>query len=491
MVFNSLDFLIFFPVVTLIYLIIPKKLKTVWLLISSYFFYMSWNATYAILIFVSTLVTYLSGVLMERTDKKKLIVALSFIINLGILFVFKYLDFAISNLNTLLYSLSLKPLSGSLKLLLPVGISFYTFQALGYTIDVYRGRIEPEKNFLRYALFVSFFPQLVAGPIERSGNLLSQIQKVGKEKMVSYDKIVSGFSMMCYGMFIKMVIADRISIFVDYVWNNFQIIGTVEGILSAVAFSIQIYCDFAGYSLIAIGAARVMGFELMENFNTPYLAVSISDFWRRWHISLSTWFRDYLYIPLGGSRCSKIKKYRNIMITFLVSGLWHGANWTYVIWGGLHGLYQIIGDLLMTPRKAIRKFLKVNEEAESFKLGQILFTFIPVTFAWIFFRADSLKQAITFIKHMLTKPNPWVLFDGSLFLLGLNRSECNILFFALLVMVIVDLIRYFKGKDFGAYMLNQNLWFRILVLTILILACLVYGEYGIHFDTAQFIYFQF
>jgi len=491
MVFNSLDFLIFFPVVTLIYLVIPKKLKTVWLLISSYYFYMSWNATYAILIFASTLVTYLSGILMERNGKKKLIVAFSFIINLGILFTFKYLDFALSSLNFVLTGFKFTPISGSLNLLLPVGISFYTFQALGYTLDVYKGRINAEKNILRYALFVSFFPQLVAGPIERSGNLLSQIQKVGKEKMVSFDKVVSGFSMMCYGMFVKMVIADRIALFVDYVWDNFQIIGTMEGILAALAFSIQIYCDFAGYSLIAIGAARVMGFELMENFNTPYFAASIPDFWRRWHISLSTWFRDYLYIPLGGSRCSRIKKYRNIMITFLVSGLWHGANWTYVIWGGLHGLYQIIGDLLKTPREKLKKLLKVNENAESYKLGQIFFTFMLVTFALIFFRADSMKQAILFIKQMLTKPNPWVLFDGSIFLLGLDRPEANILFFALIVMVIVDLIRYFKGKDFGAFMLNQNLWFQILVLVLLIMACLVYGEYGIHYDTAQFIYFQF
>lgn len=491
MVFNSFEFLIFFPIVTIIYYIIPKKLKTSWLLIASYYFYMSWHATYAILILLSTIVTYASGLLLEKVNNKKAIVATSFIINLGILFTFKYVGFLIDSLNFVLLGMHLSPISGSLNLLLPVGISFYTFQALGYTVDVYRGDIKAERNFIRYALFVSFFPQLVAGPIERSGNLLVQINSVGTGKKFDYHKFVSGFSMMCYGLFVKMVVADRVSLLVDFVWKNLQLVGTFEAIVTAFAFGLQIYCDFSGYSYIAIGAARVMGFDLMENFNTPFFSMSVAEFWRRWHISLSSWFKDYIYIPLGGNRCSKLKKYRNVMITFLLSGLWHGANWTYVIWGGLNGLYQVISDIFKAPREKLRHFLGVNENTEGYKLGRIICTSALVNFAFIFFRASSIKDAIFYIKALFLKPNPWNMFNESLFKLGLNRQEMNILLIAALVVLIVDLIRYFKQVDFGEFMFQQNFTFRLIVLIVLLMASLVYGEYGINFDTAQFIYFQF
>jgi len=491
MVFNSFDFLVFFPVVLLIYYVIPRKLKGLWLLIASYYFYMSWNVTYSILIMISTLVTYLSGILLEKTEKRKLVVAVSFIINLGILFTFKYLDFFISNISAVSRILGGRELSSSLKLLLPVGISFYTFQALSYTVDVYRGEVKAEKNFLKYALFVSFFPQLVAGPIERSKNLLSQVNKLTEERLFNFDKAVSGFCMMCYGMFIKVVVADHLATFVDVAWNNMQLVGLVEGIFVAVAFSFQIYCDFGAYSTIAIGAARMLGFDLMENFNTPYLATSITDFWRRWHISLSTWFRDYLYIPLGGSRCSKIKKYRNIMITFLVSGLWHGAAWNYVIWGGIHGLYQIVGDLTKGIRNKVTDVMGINKEAESYRIGKIFGTFVLTTFAWIFFRAETLADAVYFLKKMIIKPDVWAFFDGSLYKLGLDRVDVHVLFISLLVLVIVDLIRVRKGEDFGAFMLRQNYLFRWIVLIALILGTLVYGQYGINFDSSTFIYFKF
>lgn len=491
MEFNSISFLIFFPIVLLIYYVIPKKLKTVWLLIASYYFYMSWNVAYSLLILTSTVVTYLSGILLEKSDKKKLIVALSFIINLGILFTFKYLNFFISNISAVSKLFGGKEVSIGLKLLLPVGISFYTFQALSYTVDVYRGEVKAERNFIRYALFVSFFPQLVAGPIERSKNLISQIQKLSQERLFDFDKAVSGFSMICYGMFLKVVVADHLATFVNTGWKNLQLIGLVEGIFVAVAFSFQIYCDFGSYSIIAIGAARMLGIDLMENFNTPYLATSISDFWRRWHISLSTWFRDYLYIPLGGSRCSKIKKYRNIMIVFLASGLWHGANWTYVIWGGIHGLYQIVGDLTKGLRKKINDALNVNTEAESYRIGQIVGTFALTTFAWLFFRADSMSQLMFFFKRMVTRRNPWALFDGNLYNLGLDRVDVHVLFISLLVMVIVDYIRVKKKEDFGAFLVRQNLAFRWIVLLALIVGTIVYGAYGVDFDSSQFIYFNF
>ena len=298
---------------------IPHRFRYLFLLAVSYFFYMCWNPKYGLLMFISTVITYLSGILISRADKiqqegrrirwKKIFVALSFLSNLSILFFFKYFNFAVASLNRVMTHLHMAPLNVSFDVLLPVGISFYTFQALSYTIDVYRGDIYTERNFFKYALFVSFFPQLVAGPIERSKNLLRQIST---KHTFNLWNVQSGLTQMLYGYFQKVVISDNVAILVNKVYDNYSSYGSVELILATVFFAIQIYCDFGGYSNIAIGAARVMGFELMENFNTPYFSVSVADFWRRWHISLSTWFRDYLYIPLGGNRKGKIRKYINI-----------------------------------------------------------------------------------------------------------------------------------------------------------------------------------
>ncbi len=493
MQFNSIEFLLFFPIVVLIYFIIPRKLRYIWLLVTSYYFYMSWNAKYAVLIAASTLITYASGLLMGRcsTQKaKKWVVALSFVSNLGILVYFKYAYFLLKNMNILLPVPSWL-LEESLSIVLPVGISFYTFQALSYTMDVYRGEVKPEKNLFRYALFVSFFPQLVAGPIERSKNLLEQVKNVENLRLWDYDRIASGFILMCWGMFQKTVIADRLGIFVDQVWESAASCGSIETIAAALGFSLQIYCDFAGYSSIAIGAARVMGFDLMENFNAPYFAKSIAEFWHRWHISLSTWFRDYLYIPLGGNRKGKLRKYFNLMVTFLVSGLWHGAGWTYVLWGGIHGLYQVIGDAAKPLRAKVNQLLNVNTEAESYRLGQTLLTIILTSFAWIFFRGNSMREIMVFMKSLFWKWNPWVLFDGSLFEFGLDRTEVNILWFGLLVLLISDLVRERKKEDMGNFLLRQNLWLRWAAVIVLILSCLVYGAYGVEFDSAQFIYFTF
>ena len=350
MSFNSVDFLIFFPAVVLIYYIIPQKIRYLWLLFSSYYFYMSWNPKYAFLIALSTVLTWVTGWLVERFKRaqkeriSRYFVLVCILINLGILFLFKYLDFGINTLNKVLAYMNITLVTNPFDFLLPVGISFYTFQALGYIIDVYRGRVKAEHNILKYALFVSFFPQLVAGPIERSENLLRQINESQHiKRKENFIRITNGLIYMLYGYFLKMVIADRIAILVNTVWDNWYLYGGVELLVAAIGFALQIYCDFSSYSTIAIGAAQVMGFTLMENFEAPYFACSIKEFWRRWHISLSQWFRDYVYIPLGGNRCSTIKKYCNLWITFLISGLWHGANLTFVAWGGIHGLYQILG----------------------------------------------------------------------------------------------------------------------------------------------------
>ena len=494
MIFNSLDFLIFFPIVVLVYFIIPRKIRYIWLLVASYYFYMCWNAEYALLIGVSTIITYLSGLCLSYLKKnplRKLVVALSFISNLGILVFYKYFDFILENINLILEKLNVQLVSNPFDIILPVGISFYTFQALSYTVDVYRKEIEAEKNPLKYALFVSFFPQLVAGPIERSKNLLNQIKHMDKMKLWNYDRVANGVIMMVWGMFQKMVIADRVSIFVDAVYDNLHAVGTMETVFAAVGFSIQIFCDFAAYSTIAIGAAKVMGFELMENFDTPYFATSIKDFWRRWHISLSTWFRDYLYIPMGGNRKGKFRKYFNLMVTFCVSGLWHGASWNYVVWGGLHGFYQVIGEVTEPVRKKLTKVMKVNTEVFSYKLGQILFTFSLTTLTWVFFRAETIEEALYFFKRMFTVWNPWVFFNEGLYKFGLDRVEVNILFSALVVMLLVELLKYIKKEVVSDFLMKQNLWFRWIIVIALVISCVVYGEYGINFDSNQFIYFQF
>lgn len=342
MIFNSMQFLIFFPIVFLIYFLFPPKIRYIWLLVASYYFYMCWNPKYIFLILFSTIVTYISGIAIERvkekkTDNKRKIyylrgcVAIGFILNLLILFYYKYFKFTVDSINRLIGIINLQIAMPFYDAILPVGISFYIFQALGYTVDVYRGEIKAERNFLRYALFVSFFPQLVAGPIERSKNLLSQVEK---PTYFNVDHARQGLITMAYGLFMKVVVADQLANIVDPIYNSWSEQSGMNLMAATVLFAFQIYCDFEGYSQLAIGSAQVLGFHLNPNFRTPYLCTSIRDFWQRWHISLTSWFRDYLYIPLGGNRKGKIRKYVNTMIVFLVSGLWHGASWHFVVWGG-------------------------------------------------------------------------------------------------------------------------------------------------------------
>lgn len=491
MLFNSYPFMIFFPIVLAIYCIIPRKLRAVMLLVASYYFYMCWNPKYIVLIMVSTLVTYLAGMCIERTEHKKLALTVSFVANLAVLVFFKYFDIAIDSINVLLQRSHISVINNPFDIILPVGISFYTFQALGYTMDVYRGNIKAERNIIRYALFVSFFPQLVAGPIERSSSLLKQMNEVESINVWDGKRIRSGAFMMLWGFFLKLMIADRLAVFVDAVFDGYFMYGTWILIFGAVAFSLQIYCDFASYSTIAIGAAKIMGFTLMENFDTPYLAMSIKEFWRRWHISLSTWFRDYLYIPLGGNRKGKLRKYVNIMITFLVSGLWHGANWTFVFWGGLHGLYQVIGELTMPVRAKICDVTKVNTATFSHKAIKVFTTYVLTVFAWIFFRADSIAESFSYIERMFTKWDPWVLFDSTLFSIGLDRTQMFILAVSLAVMIVMSVIQYKSHLRFDGIMLNQNVWFQLLVFYVFVMAIVVFGEYGYWNDANAFIYFQF
>ena len=495
MLFNSYSFLMFFPVVVVIYFLLPKKVSYLWLLAASYYFYMGWNAKYALLLLLSTTITYLSGVLLKwlkenRPDHiraKKWVVAGSFVSNLAILFFFKYFNFTIESVNAILKHTSLPTVNTSLDVLLPVGISFYTFQALGYTVDVYRGEIEAERNFFRYALFVSFFPQLVAGPIERSKNLLNQLRY---PKAFDYRRMSDGLLLMIWGYFLKLVIADRISIFVDNVYANVGIYDGKYLLLASVLFAFQIYCDFAGYSTIAIGAAEVMGFQLMDNFNSPYLSQSVAEFWRRWHISLSSWFKDYLYIPLGGNRKGKVRKYINIMIVFLVSGLWHGANWSYVVWGGLNGIYQVVGAIFTPVRNRIKEKLHLKKSPLPLMIIYMIVTFILVDFTWIFFRADNVQHAFAVIDSIFNMNNQALLENGTLYDLGLSRPNFIVLGVSLVILLAADICKY-RGIKVRSVILNLNIVIRWAVIIAGILGILVFGIWGSGYSATNFIYFQF
>ena len=495
MLFNSLDFLIFFPIVVGIYYLVPRKVRNYWLLAASYYFYMCWNAKYVLLLLFSTIVTFVSGILIEKfaqiagggLTQKRLCVAASFFLNLSILFVFKYLDFGIDTLNQILSHLHMTLQVPDFDLLLPVGISFYTFQALGYTMDVYRGEIYAEKNFFRYALFVSFFPQLVAGPIERSKNLLRQLDMPAKP---TFDSLRDGFLLMLWGYFLKMVLADRIAVFVDTVYGDIETYTGVYLIVATLLFAVQIYCDFAGYSIIAIGAAEILGIRLMENFNAPYLSVSVAEFWRRWHISLSSWFRDYLYIPLGGNRKGKLRKYSNLLITFGVSGLWHGADWSYVVWGLLNGVYQIIGEVLSPLKKKIAVFLEIKEDSLSHRCIRTVTTFVLVDLAWVFFRASNVFEGLRIVKRMLTAKNHWVWFDGSLYECGLNQKNFALMVWGILLLFLVDICKY-RGIELRKIVAKQDYWAQCLVVITAVFAILLFGMWGVGYDAANFIYFQF
>ena len=500
MLFNSLEFVVFFFAVLLLYYVLPKKVRYIWLLIASYVFYGAWNVKYLALLFGITFATYLCGFFIDKITEgvwdekkknigRKAVLTVGIVTNIGLLIYFKYMDFFAFNVYRALRVIGIHVPEYHFDILLPVGISFITFQALGYAIDVYRGKVKAEKNLLKYALFVSFFPQLVAGPIERSDHLLKQIQNVHLQKKISYEKFTNGFALMLYGYFQKVFIADKAAVLANTIFAAPEQYSTIELALGAIAFSIQIYCDFGGYSNIAIGAAQVLGFEMMENFNTPYFATSIQDFWRRWHISLSSWFKDYVYIPLGGNRCGKVRRYFNLMVTFLVSGLWHGAQMTYVVWGGIHGFIQIVEKEAGEWMKKLG--IHVKRDVFSYKVLRMLTTYFVVTIAWIFFRADNVSIAFTYIRQMFTNFEFGVLFNGTLFKLGLVKNDMTALCIGIVILFLTELVRYKKNMRIEKYLCTQNLWFKWAVLIVMILCIVLFGEYGINYNAAEFIYFQF
>ena len=487
MLFNSIEFLIFFAFVIFLYFSIPQKYRWILLLTASYYFYMCWKPEYILLILGSTLIDYYAGIKMGQQKTKiarKPYLLLSLFTNLGLLFAFKYFNFFSDSTRALFDSMNIFYNVPHFNVLLPVGISFYTFQTLSYSIDVYRGEKETEKHLGIFALYVAFFPQLVAGPIERSTRLLPQLKK---ENTFDYNRVKEGLLLMLWGFFKKIVIADRLAVVVNTVYND---VGSYQGyplIIASIFFAFQIYCDFSAYSDIAIGGAKVMGYDLMRNFNRPYFSKSIAEFWRRWHISLGSWFKDYVYIPLGGSRVPTLRKYLNIIIVFLVSGLWHGANWTFVIWGALHGFYQIISFVIKPIKEKAINLFKINKTKTYYKFLQVITTFILVDFAWIFFRANSLSDALYIINNLFIL-NPNFLSDKSILKLGLHEKDVYLSFLLLIFLLIVQLKQ--RRLNIIHWILKQNIAIRWFIYLFSIYSILIFGYYASGKES-QFIYFQF
>jgi D-alanyl-lipoteichoic acid acyltransferase DltB (MBOAT superfamily) len=442
---------------------------------------MSWSVKYGLLMLLSITITYLASLIIQGSENRALrrtTMFASLAINLGVLFVFKYFNFFASSVRSL--GIDFVPLN----VLLPVGISFYTFQALGYTVDVYRKDIAVERNFLQYTLFVSFFPQLVAGPIERSTNLLPQFTR---RFDFDYQRITNGIKLIAWGLFKKVVIADRLAIAVNAVYGAPREYSGLSLLIASVFFAYQIYCDFSGYADIAIGSAQVLGFKLMDNFKRPYFSKTISEFWKRWHISLSSWFKDYFYIPLGGNRVKPIRWKINLFLTFLVSGLWHGANWTYIVWGALHGFYLIVGIITKDGRQKIYRLLRINQNGRLAMLMKVLTTFALVCIAWVFFRARNIGDAVYILSKITSDSIDLSLFSGirSSLRIGISNNEFII---AAMSIIFLESLQILQRHGSIRKMLSARpIAVRWFVYFAFVIGLIAFGVFGKN----QFIYFQF
>lgn len=507
MLFNSYEFLLFFPVVTILFFLLPHRFRWFHLLSASFFFYMAFLPIYVLILAVTIVVDYFAGIYIERSHgrKRKFLLVLSIVANVGFLAFFKYYDFVIGSMNAILpvhLPLLAETWMSSLivdwnnnvnnvlnvsfgtdysilqNIILPIGLSFHTFQAMSYTIEVYRGKQKAEKHFGIYSLYVMFYPQLVAGPIERPQNVLHQFHE---KKYFNSENLISGLRLMSWGLFKKVVIADRAAMYVDIVYNDPSGYHWLNLVIATLLFTVQIYCDFSGYSDMAIGAARVMGYKLMTNFKRPYFASNIKDFWGRWHISLSTWFRDYLYIPLGGNRVKYSRYLLNIALVFIISGIWHGANWTFVVWGTLHAVYQVV-YIMFDKYASAKNWVRDNI---IWRVGGWITTIAAVAFAWIFFRANTLSDALVVVKNTLTFKAPtefkMVLLDSE-YISGFGNTSLAILLLFGALMVWVE--RRFKS---GLTELNLRPRADLLFLTVTIFVTIVFGVYV----KDSFIYFQF
>lgn len=484
MLFNSINFLIFFSLVTSLYFLLPHKFRWILLLLSSCYFYMAFVPIYILILAFAIIIDYFAGIYIENTTgkKKHAILICSLAANIGILVLFKYYNFINTNLALLFNgSTNFTPLP-YLNVLLPLGLTFHTFQGMSYNFEIYRGKQKAEKHFGIYALYVMFFPQLVAGPIERPQNVLHQYYE---RHDFDYSRVTNGLKLMLWGFFIKIVIADNLALVVSKIYDNHNQVGGLAILGATLAFSLQIYCDFSGYSAIAIGAAQVMGIKLMPNFRRPYFASSIGEFWTRWHISLSTWFKDYLYIPLGGNRVSTGNWIFNILIVFVISGLWHGANWTFIIWGAIHGFYLISSKMTNGLRNRVTYNWGVNKFPRLQKTLNIIFTFIIVAITWIFFRATNLHHAIYLVKNVLKN---WHVDDlrYTFAALGRERTPKIIFLFFIIIMFTVEYYQEHHGS-IRQLISKQTIYIRWGVYFFLLFSIFLFGA----FENLSFIYFNF
>ena len=480
--FLSPSYFLFFPVAALVYFLLPQRLRNFWLLGCSWFFYLCAGRSYFLFLLTAVLVSYLAALALERRKSRGVLVG-ALCLFIGALVVFKYLEFGLSLVTGILGAAGLDWSPAVPKLLLPAGISFYFFTAMGYLIDVYRGKLPAERSFVKCALFLSFFPYLLSGPIGRGPSLLPQLNSLHK---FNYVNLKEGLLRFLWGAFKKLVLADRLAVVVDTVFAAPQNYGALQVILAACAFSIQIYCDFSAYSDMAVGSAKAMGFTLMENFRTPYFSRSIAEFWRRWHISLSSWFRDYLYIPLGGSRRGTGRKYRNLLIVFAVSGLWHGAALSFLVWGLLNGLYQVAGSLSEKPRRALRGAVLPREDSKITALWQMAWVFGLSTIAWVFFEAGTVSGALAVLRNMV-KP---VLWDaGGLAAMGMDRLEFLAAGAGLVLLTAVDALS--QRMDVAQRVLEAPRWVRWCVYLGLLMIVVIFGSYGTGYNAQDFIYGRF
>jgi len=494
MTFNSFVFYPLFIVIVIVNYILPRRWRWVWLLIFSYVFYSLSDVKYSFILLICTGISYIAGRMVSKTKDnklKKVWMLVGVILNIGILFLFKYINFFFNSINTAAAAAGLQWTFRGIELLYPVGISFYIFQVISYLLDVYSGKVEAEKNFSHFALYVSFFPQLLIGPIERYNHLEPQLLN---PRPFEYQEFVDSLVRVGWGLFKKIVIADRLAVVVNTVFTAPQDFNSPKLVVAIFAFSFQIYIDFSAYSDIAIGTANILGIKLVENFKRPYLAKSVIDFWRRWHISLSNWLRDYIFIRLNYKhRRKKLRKLWisiDVMITFLVSGLWHGASWTFVIWGALHGLYQIIEILTKKIRDKVVKKLNIDRSTFAHKTFQILFTFGLVSFAWLFFKANSINEAVHILKSIITldgitTEKAWIFKDGSL---GLDDKDFWMMTHTLLILIVVEFVQC--KHDLLVELNKQPTWFRWAVYYLLFFSITIFGFYG-EANAVDFVYSQF
>lgn len=473
MLFNSFNFWIIFPFIFLFFWIIPSRqqlTKKIFLITISYLLYINWDAAYSLILLGITLITFYGAKIISNTPtihKRLILIALFTTLAFLPLLIFKYYNFIITSVTQILTDIGFRFELPGLNWAIPIGISFFSFQAIGYLLDVYHNRIKAEHNIIDYTLFVSFFPQITSGPISKAEDLIPQLKNL---KPFEYAKVASGLKFLLWGMFLKVVVADRLGIFVNAVYENYQFYSGIDCFIASVFYSIQIYGDFAGYSLMALGIAKCLGIDLINNFERPYLATSITSFWKRWHISLTQWLTRQIYIPLGGSRTSKIKTYRNILITFIVSGIWHGANWTFIIWGAFHGIIQII-----------EKALSIQKETHKNKLIaiiRIIITFLLVNFAWIIFRIPSIDETWDIITKIFTS------FSGDI-LANTNNSDKLLMLTGILILLIKEITEeFFNGEKLWS---RINFGGRFIIYTILFIMIISIGV----LDSGQFIYVSF